>query len=67
MKRGTYSKNFNIISLPLIPNKEINNFMEQTIDILSNINSKFDRLTNYILNIYVGDASLHLIFGIILI
>ena len=30
--------------------------MEQTIDVLFTIDSKFDRLTDYILNTYVEDA-----------
>ena len=46
----------NIISLPLVPKKEMSNFMEQMIDVLSNIDSKFDRLTDYVLNTYVEDA-----------
>ena len=45
-----------IISLPLVPKKEISNFMEQTIDVFSNIDSKFNRLTDYVLNTYVEDA-----------
>ncbi|CAF2885444.1 unnamed protein product [Rotaria sp. Silwood2] len=45
----------NIISLPLVPKNEINNFMEQIIDVLFNIDSKFDKLTDYILNTYVED------------
>ena len=36
--------------------KEISNFMEQIIDVLSNIDSKLDRLTAYILNTYLEDA-----------
>ena len=44
-----------IMSLPLVPKKEISNFMKQRIDVLSNINSKFDRLTDYVLNTYVED------------
>ena len=30
--------------------------MEQIIDVLSNIDSKFDRLTDYVLNTYVDGA-----------
>ena len=30
--------------------------MEQIIDVLSNIDSKFDRLTDYVLNTYVEDV-----------
>ncbi|CAF1970830.1 unnamed protein product [Rotaria magnacalcarata] len=39
----------NIISLPLVPKNEINNFMEHIIDVLSNIDSKFDKLTDYVI------------------
>ncbi|CAF1017368.1 unnamed protein product [Rotaria sp. Silwood1] len=46
----------NIISLPLVPTNEINNFMERIIDVLSNIDSKFDKLTDYVLNTYVEDG-----------
>ncbi|CAF4465177.1 unnamed protein product, partial [Didymodactylos carnosus] len=46
----------NIISLPLIPPNEINNCMERIIDELSNINSKFDRLTDYIINNYIDEG-----------
>ena len=30
--------------------------MEQIINVLSNIDSKFDRLTDYVLNTYIKDA-----------
>ena len=34
----------------------MNNFVEQIIDILSNIGSRFDRLSDHVLNTYVEDA-----------
>ncbi|CAF3135168.1 unnamed protein product [Rotaria socialis] len=46
----------NIISLPLVPTNEINNCMEQIIDVLCNIDSKFEKFTDYVLNNYVEDA-----------
>jgi hypothetical protein len=46
----------NAISLPLVPQNEINNFMEQIIDVLGNIDSKFDKFTDYVLKNYVEDA-----------
>ena len=46
----------NIISLPLIPLNEINNSMEKIIDELCDVNSKFDKLTNYIINNYIDDG-----------
>ncbi|CAF2838644.1 unnamed protein product [Rotaria sp. Silwood2] len=52
----------NIISLPLVPTNEINNFMERIIDILSNIDSKFDKLTDYVLNTYVEDGRFSSVF-----
>ena len=46
----------NIISLPLIPSNEINNSMEKIIDELCHVNSKFDKLTDYIINNYIDDG-----------
>ncbi|CAF3341244.1 unnamed protein product [Rotaria socialis] len=46
----------NIISLPLVPRNEINNSMEHIIDVLCNIDSKFEKFTDYVLNNYVEDA-----------
>jgi hypothetical protein len=46
----------NAISLPLVPQNEINNFMEQIIDVLGNIDSKFDKFTDYVLKNDVEDA-----------
>ena len=46
----------NIISLPMVPKDEINHCMERIIDELCNVDSKFDKLTNYILNNYIEDA-----------
>ena len=46
----------NIISLPVIPRDELNRCMERIIDELLNINTKFDKLTNYIVNNYIDDA-----------
>ena len=46
------------MSLLLVPKREISNFMEQIIDVLSNIDSKFDRLIDYVVNIYVENARL---------
>ena len=45
-----------IIILTLVPKKEISNVMEQIIDVLSTIDSKFDRLTDYVFNTYVKGA-----------
>ena len=38
----------NIISLSLMPTNEMNNFTEHIIDVLSNIDLKFDKLTDYV-------------------
>ncbi|CAF1062509.1 unnamed protein product, partial [Didymodactylos carnosus] len=46
----------NIISLPLVPKDQINHCMEVIIDELCNADSKFDKLTDYILNNYTEDA-----------
>ncbi|CAF3431675.1 unnamed protein product [Rotaria sp. Silwood2] len=46
----------NIISVPLIPPNEINNSMEKIIDELCDVNSKFDKLTDYIINNYIDDG-----------
>ena len=46
----------NIISLPLIPPNEINNSMEKIIDELCDVNSKFYKLTDYIINNYIDDG-----------
>ena len=46
----------NIISLLMIPQDEINHCMEQIIDELCNVESKFDTLTHNILNNYIEDA-----------
>ena len=40
----------------MVPQDEINHCMEQIIDELSNVGSKFDKLTDYILNNYVEDT-----------
>ena len=65
----------NIISLPLIPPNEINNSMEKIIDELRAVNSKFDKLTDYIITIlmmvdflYVcGIISIRLVKDLVLI
>ncbi|CAF1154928.1 unnamed protein product [Rotaria sordida] len=46
----------NIISLPMVPQDEINHCMERIIDELLTINTKFDKLTDYIVNNYIDDA-----------
>ena len=46
----------NIISLPLISPNEINNSMEKIIDELCDVNFKFDKLTDYIINNYINDG-----------
>ena len=46
----------NIISLPMVPQDELNHCMERIIDELLNINTKFDKLTDYIVNNYIDDA-----------
>ncbi|CAF4462529.1 unnamed protein product, partial [Didymodactylos carnosus] len=46
----------NIISLPLVLKDQINHCMEVIIDELCNADSKFDKLTDYILNNYIEDA-----------
>ena len=56
-KEGYIKKQIaNIMSLLLVPKKEFSNFMEQIIDVLSNMDSKFNKLTDYVLNTYVEDA-----------
>ena len=45
-----------IISLPMVPKYEINHCMERVIDELCNVDSKLDKLTDYILNNYIEDA-----------
>ena len=45
----------NIISLPMVPKDKINR-MKQIIDELCNIDSKFDKITDYILNNSIEDA-----------
>ena len=54
----------NIISLPLISPNEINNSMEKIID---DVNSKFDKLTDYIINNYIDDGRFSLIISIRLV
>ena len=46
----------NIISLPMVPQDELSHCMERIIDKLLNINTKFDKLTDYIVNNYNDDA-----------
>ncbi|CAF1538925.1 unnamed protein product, partial [Didymodactylos carnosus] len=46
----------NIISLPLVSRVQINHCMEVIIDELCNTDSKFDKLTDYILNNYTEDV-----------
>ena len=45
-----------IISLAMVPQDELNHCMERIIDELLNINTKFDKLTDYIVNNYIDDA-----------
>ena len=45
-----------IISLSMVPQDEINHCTKQIIDELCNVDSKFDKLTDYILNNYIEDA-----------
>ena len=45
-----------IAGLPMIPQDELNHCMERIIDELLNINTKFDKLTDYIVNNYIDDA-----------
>ena len=40
----------------MVPQGEINHCMEQITDELCNVGSKFNKLTDYILNNYIGDA-----------
>ena len=44
------------LSLILIPPNEINNSMEKIIDELCDVNSKLDKLTDYIINNYINDG-----------
>ena len=46
----------NIISLPMVPRDKLNHCMERIIDELLNINTKFNKLTDYIVNNYIDDA-----------
>ena len=46
----------NITSLPMVPKDEINHCMERIIDELCNVDSKFDKLTDYVLNNYIEDT-----------
>ena len=46
----------NIISLPMVPQDAINHCMEKIIDELCNVDSKIDKLTDYILNNFIEDA-----------
>ena len=46
----------NIISLLMVPQGKINHCMERIIDELCNVDSRFDQLTDYILNNYIEDA-----------
>ncbi|CAF1419324.1 unnamed protein product, partial [Rotaria sordida] len=43
-------------TLPMVPQDEINHCMERIIDELLTINTKFDKLTDYIVNNYIDDA-----------
>ncbi|CAF1545159.1 unnamed protein product [Rotaria sordida] len=46
----------NIIALPLIPPKEVNNSMEKIIDELCDCDSKLNKLTDYVIKNYIEDA-----------
>ncbi|CAF3764873.1 unnamed protein product [Rotaria magnacalcarata] len=46
----------NIIALPLIPPNEVNNCMEKIIDELCNYDTKFEKLTDYVIKKYIEDA-----------
>ena len=46
----------NVISLPMVLRDKLNHCMERIIDELLNINTKFDKLTDYIVNNYIEDV-----------
>lgn len=46
----------NIIALPLVPPKEVDNCMEKIIDELCNYDSKLEKITDYVIKNYIEDA-----------
>ena len=55
------------IAFPKVPTLRFNHCMERIIDELCNVDSKFDKLTDYILIIILKMLVFHFIYGIILI